>query len=159
MSYRDPITGRWARKPGLSKVFVYGTLKRGEGNHRLLREARFVGDAATKKGFSMTTGGCPFVHMLGDDSVRGEVYEVNADQLARLDQLEGYNSSRADNFYDRVSIQVDLLSGEEIEAFIYVAKRYRAAKYDHRDEAGRIDWSSARAQEAMRKAWDAEHAG
>lgn len=159
MSYRDPQTGRWAKAPGdrLSKVFVYGTLKQGEGNHRLLEQARFVGDAATKRGFSMTTGGCPFVHMLGEDSIRGEVYEVNEHQLARLDQLEGYVPGRPDNYYDRVEIIADMIGGGEEKVFIYVSKNYRALKYDHRDAEGRVTWNSRKAREVMQSRHAEQH--
>ena len=45
-------------------VFVYGTLKRGFGNNRVMAhgEHTFVGDGITVDRYLFTDGGIPFVH-------------------------------------------------------------------------------------------------
>lgn len=158
MTYRDPKTGRWAKMPAaLHKVFVYGTLKRGEGNHGLLEDERFLGEAVTGCGFTMTTLGCPYVIMVGNDVIKGEVYEVDDEKLVWLDRLESYVPGRAGNHYDRVEIDVEMLGeymshshGAQVKAFIYVLKNPRRAyPYYYRDNAGRITWSSENAAKAI----------
>jgi gamma-glutamylaminecyclotransferase len=74
-----------------SLVFVYGTLRRGEVNHYLLETARFCGSHATRACFRMfSLGTYPAVLQGGLDSIQGEVYQVDARTMSRLDWLEGY---------------------------------------------------------------------
>lgn len=78
-------------------VFVYGTLLRGEPNHRLLVGARFAGDARTTPRHRLVDlGAFPAMVDGGDTSVAGELYEVDAATLAALDRLEGHP-----RFYER----------------------------------------------------------
>jgi len=72
------------------RVFVYGTLKRGWHNHRLLATAQFVGNATLDGTHVLLDAGFPvcMVHPQGA-TVTGEVYEVDGRTLANLDQLEG----------------------------------------------------------------------
>jgi len=70
-------------------VFVYGTLKRGHGNHHWLLGAPFQGAAMLAGVVLHDLGPFPMA-VPGDGLVRGEVYEVDGAGLARLDQLEGY---------------------------------------------------------------------
>lgn len=83
-------------------VAVYGTLKRGRGNHRLLENSnvKYIGEYLTKKKYPMIQrGSIPFVghgfEFLGLDKEVGhnivvEVYEVDSKTLERLDALEGH---------------------------------------------------------------------
>ena len=78
-------------------VFVYGTLKHGFYNHRVMLKAngRFVGAHITEPEYTMVSlRAYPAVLDQGDTSIHGEVYEV--DSLLYLDRLEGYPG-----FYDR----------------------------------------------------------
>lgn len=83
-------------------VFVYGTLKRGRGNHRLLaRSPRLGREVIAGPYFFAHLGGFPGVVKLpqGQGTTRligGEVYEVDAETLGHLDGLEGHP-----NFYCR----------------------------------------------------------
>ena len=73
------------------KVFVYGSLLSGFGNHRLLEGSRLIGHAKTPPGYRMhSLGGFPGVVPTGNAVVHGEVYEVDAQTLAALDRLEGH---------------------------------------------------------------------
>ncbi|MCT0207546.1 gamma-glutamylcyclotransferase [Synechococcus sp. CS-1332] len=70
-------------------VFVYGTLKRGHGNHHWLAGAPFQGDVELTGVVLHDLGPFPMA-VTGEGTVRGEVYAVDAAGLARLDRLEGY---------------------------------------------------------------------
>lgn len=72
-------------------VFVYGTLKEGFGNHRVLSSSRKVADAVTcSDSYSMVDGGFPTVVLGGSFHVKGELYEVTDENVMRnLDWLEG----------------------------------------------------------------------
>lgn len=69
-------------------LFVYGTLKRGHANHPQLGGAPFVG-AATMPGVDLHDLG-PFPMAIdGEGAVQGEVFQVDAGTLNRLDRFEG----------------------------------------------------------------------
>lgn len=72
------------------KIFVYGTLKRGHSNHRLLAGAKFLGEATLDGAHVLLDAGFPVCVKMptGAGVVTGEVFEVTREQLIRLDQLE-----------------------------------------------------------------------
>jgi gamma-glutamylaminecyclotransferase len=73
------------------RVFVYGTLLRGEVNHYLLQDARLLGAHRTEPRFTLLLlGAYPGLVDGGDTAVSGEVYGVDAAGLRRLDRLEDY---------------------------------------------------------------------
>lgn len=73
------------------RVFVYGTLLRGEVNHGLLADAAFVGVHRTEPRFTLLLLG-PFPGLIpgGSTAVSGEVYRVDQAGLRTLDRLEDY---------------------------------------------------------------------
>lgn len=74
-----------------TRVFVYGTLLEGEANHRLLATARFLREASTAPAFWLHDfGGFPAMVEHGGQAVLGEVYEVDAPTIGKLDRLEGH---------------------------------------------------------------------
>ena len=76
---------------GYERVFVYGTLRRGEPNHPLLQGSRLLGEHRAGPGFLMVDlGTYPGVIRGGDGTVKGEVYRVDRGTLRRLDRLEEY---------------------------------------------------------------------
>ena len=94
-------------------VFVYGSLKRGLSNARLLEGARFVGRALTSPDFGLEDLG-PFPGMVrGDRRVAGEIYAVDEATLARLDALE-----RHPVWYRREVIRLD--DGVPVESYVYL---------------------------------------
>jgi gamma-glutamylcyclotransferase (GGCT)/AIG2-like uncharacterized protein YtfP len=100
-------------------VFVYGTLKRGCGNHRYLEGQAFVGTARTAPGFALfDVGGYPgMVRAPGGASVSGEVWSVDEDCLARLDELEGTD----EGLYRRETVPLEGPPGEsEAQAYVYL---------------------------------------
>jgi gamma-glutamylcyclotransferase (GGCT)/AIG2-like uncharacterized protein YtfP len=79
---------------------VYGSLLRGLGNHRLLEGGRFIAADVTRRAFTLfDLGSFPGMCAAGETSVVGEVWEVDASTLARLDRLEGHP-----RFYQRTPI-------------------------------------------------------
>ena len=86
-----------ATKPKVAKVFVYGTLKKGGRNSRLLKDALYLGKAKTKLKWTMIGSGYHFPYVLEQNDnlgkrIQGEVYHVTTDELKRLDELEGVPS-------------------------------------------------------------------
>lgn len=97
-------------------VFVYGTLLRGERNHRLLEKARFVGEAVTEPGFELADLGTFPAMLFGHGpGVAGEVYAVDGQTLAALDRLE-----RHPHFYRRT--HVTLVNGPCADAYVLDAE-------------------------------------
>lgn len=84
------------------KVFVYGTLLEGQGNHRLLETSKKVMDNVTMSlsAKMVSLGHYPALIMTSEiNNIKGEVYEVTEEVLCSLDYLEGHP-----NFYKRHEI-------------------------------------------------------
>jgi gamma-glutamylaminecyclotransferase len=100
-------------------IFTYGTLMRGEVNHRLLATARFVAEAHTEPCFELfDLGHFPAMSAGGETVVRGEVYAVDDQTLVRLDRLEGHPE-----FYQRTPIR--LADGQEVQTYLMDDARAR----------------------------------
>ena len=102
----------------MSKVFVYGTLKKGHGNHRILAgRAAFAGNAKIGKGYTAYSNGrgYPFLAEVPGNGCVGEVYNVTDDVLAELDRLEGHPG-----YYVRKTCGVDLGGGSTAKVFAYI---------------------------------------
>ena len=93
-------------------VFVYGSLLRGESNHRLLRTARFLGPARTTPGYRLVDLG-PYPGLLtgGHSAVQGEVYAVPPETMPALDRLEDHPE-----VYVRTKIRLD--DGREVLTYL-----------------------------------------
>lgn len=80
-------------------IFVYGTLMKGEHNHFILENenVKYVGEGSLW-GYELyaVTKSFPAVLRNGDKAVKGELYYVEEDVLATLDNLEceGYMYNR-----------------------------------------------------------------
>jgi len=71
------------------QVFVYGSLRRGQRYHHLMRGARHIGDYQLPPRYTLfDLGPYPALRPDGRDPVQGEVYVVDAVLLRRLDVLE-----------------------------------------------------------------------
>jgi gamma-glutamylcyclotransferase (GGCT)/AIG2-like uncharacterized protein YtfP/cation transport regulator ChaC len=106
-------------------VFVYGTLRQGEGNHHLLLGADLIAEQSWTYGKMYDTGnGYPAIKQFNSQKVYGEIFAINENELRRLDELEGFDEGRRDNLYDRVIQKIYTDTGE-IEAFVYVASHDR----------------------------------
>lgn len=130
----------------MHRVFVYGTLKRGFRNHRLLEGSTFIGEAHTLTPYRMLDGRYPVLRDAGPDckTISGEVYDVDAPTLSALDELEGIELG----MYDRVEIDValhDTESRQRCSAFVYIGcAEYWDKKvqvpYSGIDRLGHLNW-------------------
>lgn len=94
----------------MTRIFCYGTLKKGHGNHDALLGSKFIGEYWTAPKFTMLhLGGFPGVVKAGNTAIAGEVYEVDDDTLSGLDSLESHP-----DFYERKTINVDGVGSVEI---------------------------------------------
>ncbi|MAQ19379.1 MAG: hypothetical protein CMN30_31845 [Sandaracinus sp.] len=98
----------------MSLVFVYGTLKRGYGNNRLLKGQRFISPARTVRPFLLTNCGFPYMIETTDKAykhtplpVTGEVWEADKQSLESMDALEGVSYGH----YRRAYIPVSFVEG------------------------------------------------
>jgi gamma-glutamylcyclotransferase (GGCT)/AIG2-like uncharacterized protein YtfP len=82
------------------KVFVYGTLKKGYGNHeRHLRNAKFLG-VGVINGIMFHLGGYPAINISDNFcQIKGEVYQCSWEDILEMDKLEGHPS-----FYTRIEV-------------------------------------------------------
>jgi gamma-glutamylaminecyclotransferase len=72
-------------------LFVYGTLKRGQGNHAFLAGQEFLGEAVTEPRYRIFDLG-PYPGLVVDEAnglaVKGELWAVHVGCLAELDRFE-----------------------------------------------------------------------
>jgi gamma-glutamylaminecyclotransferase len=96
-------------------VFVYGTLRQVQSNHKLLGDAHCYGTGSTREMYAMyVSGGYPYV--ISTEArypIVGELYAVDDATLDTLDKMEGHP-----RYYTRREIVVDV-EGMEYSAWMY----------------------------------------
>jgi gamma-glutamylaminecyclotransferase len=98
------------------KIVVYGSLRKGLGNHRLLEGSPFLGNVLTDPSYTMIhMGGFPGVIAQGNTAIRGEMYEVDQETLQDLDRLESHP-----NWYCRTPTEVIDESGNRVAGEMYL---------------------------------------
>ena len=109
-------------------VFVYGTLKKGFGNHRLLVKAEFMCPSYIFDGKMLDLGAFPAV-VDGAREIHGELYSVDKATLASLDRLEGHPT-----FYERRKVHAMVPDGPgqegDMEAWCYFLSKDSQAHYE-----------------------------
>jgi len=101
----------------MSRLFVYGTLKRGFRAHDILKQwnAVYIGKAKTDARYQLYKVNW-FPGMVFDErqqgGVHGEVYEITKETFVALDRYEG-----APDLFKRQTILLD--DGEEATAYIF----------------------------------------
>ena len=105
-------------------VFVYGTLRKGQGNNSLLSNSKFIDEVVTEENLSLFVSGLPYmIKREGGRGVIGELYAVNEETLSALDRLEGHPT-----FYKRERIK--LRDGvDEVWAYIFQGQNSTATEY------------------------------
>ncbi len=101
------------------RVFVYGTLKRGEEYHDWLEGQHFITTAWTKPLYRMfNVGGYPgMVRVANGLAIEGEVWEVSEEGVSRLDLLEDV----AGGEYERAAVElVGDLTDQYVESYLYL---------------------------------------
>lgn len=102
----------------LQRLFVYGTLLPGQGNHRRIADHVHSARPGTTRGILVDLGAFPaLVH--GDGRVRGMVLDLDAEALRITDFIEGYHADGGRSLYIREKVEVDLDDGENVEAWTY----------------------------------------
>ncbi|XP_011053912.1 PREDICTED: putative gamma-glutamylcyclotransferase CG2811 isoform X1 [Acromyrmex echinatior] len=132
----------------LHRVFVYGTLKRSEPNHSLMKDtangyAKFLGLGKTTVQYPLviaTKYNIPFLLKKPNTGnyVFGEIYDVDSQMLKRLDALEEHPQ-----FYERTEETVLLASetalkpgkifeevSESTKAWIYFLPKFKSSLLD-----------------------------
>lgn len=110
----------------MHRVFVYGSLLSGFGNHRRLEagKAELIATARTTERFVMHDMSA-FPACVPDDAngvqILGEVYLVDDATLRSLDQLEGYHPEMGAGLYDRITVDID---GEPALMYVMHECRY-----------------------------------
>lgn len=101
----------------MTKVAVYGSLRRGLHNAPLLEGQAYLGTTMTAHEYTMySLGSFPAVNLtIPLSKIVIEVYEVDDTCLARLNRLEGFRGEGEDNFYDCSPIETEAFG----EALIY----------------------------------------
>ena len=126
----------------MQNVLVYGTLRKGHSNHRLLGNSELVGSYMVALPYVMKhLGGFPGLLSDGQrHDIFCEMYEVDDDTFQRLDYLEGYPS-----FYNRTEVRVG-----DTQAWIYYLTDEEY--YQHYPEIESGDWDDAGSVYSMRTA-------
>lgn len=97
-------------------VFVYGTLMQGERAHYMIKGAEFVGKYRLSNFGMYDLGSYPGIKTIKDESVVGEVYNVDEGIIPQLDSYEGEGT-----LYKRETVKVS--NGKDsmyVYAYIYI---------------------------------------
>ena len=125
----DRVMEIWRKKAGepMYDLFVYGTLRSGEMYHGLLGASRLVASPARVRGVLVDTGhGYPAMRD-GEGEVCGEIYAVDDETLARIDELEDYyGPGDPRNLYERVTRTARTGEGD-MDVLVYVSDRFAEA--------------------------------
>lgn len=121
------------------RVFVYGTLKQGYGNHAAIEGSKFLGYATITGPYEFVNlSWYPAVCQLPPDSpvreIGGEVYEVDHDTLGTLDIIEGHPS-----YYCREKRMTSLGN----KAWVYMLPAEMAA----REKVSSLFWRQTEAEQ------------
>lgn len=100
------------------RVFVYGTLMKGEHHHEAISQARFLGLAETKPEYELVQiDYYPAMLPGGASKIIGEIYEVDDATLKKLDELEEVPTQ---------FVRETITLSDGSSAFVYVLPRERA---------------------------------
>lgn len=81
-------------------VAVYGSLRKGFGNHNFLKDQTFLGSDVIPNYKMYDLGAFPGIVPADTGSIFTEIYEINDEVFESLDRLEGHP-----NFYCRKQIK------------------------------------------------------
>ena len=96
-------------------IFVYGTLMRGERADSYLADAGFIGEYCLKDYALYDLGWYPGIRPKKGSCVFGEVYEIDAGMLRRMDAYEGEG-----HLYHRTPVVVWNGDGRiDAQAYVY----------------------------------------
>ena len=101
----------------MTRLFVYGTLKKGFCREHYLADETFVRTTSTASGYILfDCGSYPALAIGGHDFVFGELYEVQETTMRILDRVEAVD----EGLYERGTVK--LYDGEVATAYFYRLK-------------------------------------
>jgi gamma-glutamylcyclotransferase (GGCT)/AIG2-like uncharacterized protein YtfP len=106
-------------------LFVYGTLMQGMRNHIYLEKEKFLGVSQTKPEYELVYNGSIPAVRPGNESVKGEVYEVTDEALKSLDVLEEVDT----DLYDRS--EVELADGKKAIIYLGGGRMFASDVWQH----------------------------
>ena len=110
----------------MTKIFVYGTLRKTGRFHHILEKSLFIGAGITP-GRLFDVGSFPaavFAKNFHAGAIVGEVYEVSKATLRQLDNLEGFRAKdMGGSLYLRFPLLVTFESGKVMQAEGYAWNR------------------------------------
>ena len=115
----------------MHRIFVYGTLKQGCGNHhRIFGGYDIKITPAWTYGKLYDLGWYPAM-TVGTDKVYGELIEFNNPEiLKRVDYLEGFKGeNHPHNYYERRLVDV-FVGGATVKAWVYFLSVKQVKRYD-----------------------------
>jgi gamma-glutamylcyclotransferase (GGCT)/AIG2-like uncharacterized protein YtfP len=102
-----------------TRLFIYGTLKRGHGRHHFLRQQTFVGEAVTEPHYRMYSliayPGLVAVEPHQGRPIRGEVWEVSDQRLPAIDEVEDVDAG----IYARRYIELDGYPSQTVQSYFF----------------------------------------
>jgi len=103
-------------KKNAIKIFVYGTLRKGQCRNSILSRCEFIGLGILYHFLMYDLGEYPAI-IPGNGKVKGELYIVNKEILKKLDYIEGVPF-----LFKREKVSIILLNSEyyQLEAYAYV---------------------------------------
>jgi gamma-glutamylcyclotransferase (GGCT)/AIG2-like uncharacterized protein YtfP len=134
----------------MTKLFVYGTLRVGQGNHYLLKKgnAKFLGNALTFDEFDMIDVGFPVALPPNGPLgflIKGEVYEIDDVTLNRVDILESegrmyQRQTRTIWFYHNDKVDQNSQCSR-VEMYVGIVDHWDGLGYDVERKGALYDWS------------------
>ena len=117
-------------------LFVYGTLREGQGNHYHLEGGRLIARTSIEGYRMFSLGGFPGIQALEGAIVEGEVYEIDDAILKRCDALEGHPT-----FYERTLVA---FNGGMMWVYVYAGDARQFPSIISRQNGNQIiaDWVS-----------------
>mgnify|MGYP005826791853 FL=1 len=96
-------------------LFVYGTLKRGFGNNRIISHTEFVGSAISLDRFDVSGWGFPCAYLNPEGKLlQGEIFKLSEHDFISTDGLEG------NGFLYQREIREFNCNGKILRAWIYI---------------------------------------
>jgi len=108
-----------------TRVFLYGTLKRGQRSHHLLRGQEFVGEAKTRPNYRLYNCGQHPALVYDPQNgvaVHGEIWLVSDETLQKLDDYEeapSYFSRRPILLQSEPGVSADQSLDSEVQAYFF----------------------------------------